>query len=325
MTHPAPGFPRVAAYSSIRGNGAPLVSADGTLDMARCEGLARYPLVTLDVNGVLNRPDIVPALRRFNPEIRVAGYLLMTHWYLPATFAPAASDVSFNAVWHRAIARTSGFVPDAPGGYEVAWHQEFTADALADLVVYHAASSRLFDSLFMVYCSPRLDWVSATHPAFTAENDVLRLKHFRKLVQRLRAARGRDFSLYGNGTGADLIGLDGTMREGFVGVLTSAGQAMTQAPGDWLKSEGGADAGLARYTLATACMTGAYAAPGGNRTWAEVHESRLWQPEYSLRLGEPTGPPVKLAGSEWWVRGFERGTVSVNHATREGVFLVRAS
>ena len=70
----------IAAYTGLRSSGQPLLDANGKVDDAVCEATARYPMVTLDINSVLLHPECALALRERNPDIRILGYNLLTHW-----------------------------------------------------------------------------------------------------------------------------------------------------------------------------------------------------------------------------------------------------
>ena len=139
------------------------------------------------------------------------------------------------------------------------------------------------------------------------------------MVEAIRAVRGREFTITGNGTGAELLRLDGIMREGFPGTLTSVEQALTLKPGDWLKCET-TTSSIARYTLGVALLTGATAAIGDNRsTIRSEHEGAFWLPQFDLKLGEPLGPAGEPSNGVQ-VRAFDKGWIAVDHVRRDTTF-----
>jgi hypothetical protein len=318
-------YPRIASYAGLRSSGAPLVKPDGTLDLELCKKQARFPLMTLDINTIMLHPEIVLKIREFNPTVEILGYHLMTHWWLPPTFVPQPTDKSFNADWHKALQATNGFLTGVPDGYIVDWNNMPTAEALIQLLE-KAARTQLFDGFFLDYCSPTVSWV----PIGNKFTDETRLRHFRELVERMDDidAGGPMFIMYGNGVGANQCNMQGTMKEGFPGSLTSFSQALQQTNGDWLKTEIGTPSNtqLARYCLGTACLTGAYGAPAANRNnTPELFDANFWFPEYSVMpdgtpdptgshlgwLGEPLGPKV-IIDKGIHFRMFEYGVVMVN-------------
>jgi hypothetical protein len=330
------GFPRVASYAALRSNGAPLVRADGSLDSLLCKRLARYPVITLDLNAVLARPDIVLTLRRYNPRIRILGYALLTHWWLPDSFVPRADDTGFNADWHRAIQATGGFLPDPVPGYEVDWANPAVADTLTKLLC-RAAASRLFNGFFGDYMAPTVSWGGIGTPL----TDSLRVVHMRALAWRLREAGGCDFIVVGNGFGAERLALDGSFAEGFPTPLLTFEQARDwagrhHAPWNWLQagtgSTGGSnDSARARYALGVSCLWSTMASFGPDRDLSvQPPYHGWWFDEYSVTpvngawggvsdttgthvgwLGEATGPAYQV-GVGVYRRDFDLGAVLVN-------------
>jgi len=322
-------FPRIACYAVNRGTGAPYVLPDGSLDYALIAKLARFDTVTLNltpwfsING-FSRTDVLLMLRRLNPRIRILAYSLLTHWYLPTTTTPSASDLTFAADWQRAITGTGGFIPNAPIGYEVDWSKRETARALTDLL-RAVASSRLFDGFFGDFMSPTLDWVAQT-PDFTPEKDKLRLANMTRLVRRLKDAGGPGFLVLANGVGADRLPVDGLMREGFPVPFTTFEQARetfeeSARPHDWLQAGWFSDPyspeGMreARFALGTACLFGAALSFGPDHDLS-FRYAEWWQDEWSVAgntgwLGERREPPRPFPNG-LWRRDFMDGVVLVN-------------
>jgi hypothetical protein len=294
----------IAAYTGLRSSGQPLLDANGKVDDAVCEATARYPVVTLDINSVLLHPECALALRERNPEIRILGYLVLTHWWLSESFVPNANDHSFNARWHEAIKAGNGFLPDPVAGYEVDWANPDVTWRF-NWLLRDAAKTRLFDGFFFDYCSPLVAWAKVGDVLTDAE----RMRAFCALVATLRKNAPEGFLLYGNGTGAEKLGLDGVMAEGFPSALTLFDKALTLKPGDWLKAEGSGsgDPRVARFTLGTARLTGATATYGMSR---HGFDGDWWFPEYNIWWGEPLAPMEKVG--RCWLRVYEGCTVVVN-------------
>ena len=287
LTSPrAQDFPRFALYGTANSWGPPFTKPDGTLDSALCIATSHYPLASLPIATLDARPDIVLAMRAATPRVKVLGYLLITHWWLPETFTPRADDNAFNARWHRALVATHGLMPGAPDGYEVDVSRREVVDTLTSLLV-RAVRMHMLDGVFLDYLAPVMAWTGYG----SAAQDSARVVNLSRMVAAVRAAGGCGFIVYGNGVGATSTNIDGSMREGFPGALTSMSQALTQGRGDWLKSEGALDGRpytlescrAARFVLATACMTGAFAIYGPNMDWwVRPNAGAWWFDEWSV-------------------------------------------
>lgn len=321
-------YPRIASYSNTRTTGYPLVkenSFTAPLDSVRIKRQSRYPLMTINVATAKARPDIIRALRHYNPNIKLLGYQLLTHWYLSSTFVPHPNDTSHPAEWQRALLATNGFVPNAPDGYEVDWSKWNTADTLTSLLVDAGESTHL-DGIFGDYWATCVTWTGSSNPT----KDTLRVANMRRLLSRLRDVRP-GFLVHGNADACGVkLGLDADMEEGYPNTLTTFQEAMAQRDGDWLKGEGPTNnTKLARFILGTACLTGAMAEYGGNATFdTTTHSSSYWFAEYSVRrdgtsddsganigwLGRALGPAYTMAGG-LFRRDFEHGVVIVNPTT----------
>lgn len=336
----ASAFPRSAVYFGNRSYGAPLApSATDPVDTAYARALSRHEVITLDLapwyspRGV-SRSDLPLMLHKMNPRCMVLGYHLITHWYQSPTFDPSPLDLNFGAEWQRAIRAVNGFKPMPAPGYEVDWSRAEVADTLGDLLVA-AAASRMFDGLFLDYCAPVIAWTGSA----SARQDSASLVNMQLMVQRLRAAGGPGFVLIGNGSGADRIGLDGTMAEGYPVPLTSFDKVKAWAEGeplgtfDWLQTGvygtpyTASNIKLARLGLGTACLWGALGSRGPDRDKDTYPTYGRWywdedsvEPYPSAKadttgrhagwLGEPLGPPRLLAGGVWR-RDFVHGLVLV--------------
>jgi hypothetical protein len=319
------GHPRVGAYVGVRSGGAPLVKADGTVDSAVCRDFARFPKVALDLNALLISPAIIPTLITFRADIEISGYHHTCSWWLAPDFPVNASDKSFDAYWHKGLQATGGFIAGAPREYQVNVGRKPTIDEMARLLVWGSQRARV-RGFFGDYFSPVASWV----PVGNEFTDQVRVQNMSAMVRRLREEMPYGFRCYGNGTGAERCGLDGTLVEGFPDALVtgSFANALKQKDGDWLKSEGTfADKRAMRFALGTACLTGAtltYGAqevsPGG-QPWPGTWWFDEWsvdangKPDYTGKsvgwLGDALSAWVKMS-SGLYIRFFQHGVVGVN-------------
>lgn len=318
-------YPRIVSYHGGSSTGAPFVNGDGTLNDVLIRQAARYPMITVNPNACATRPDFVQRLRFWNPAIKILFYDQHSNWHLDSTFVVNASDTSFYAEKHRALQWAHAWTPAPPNsGFAIDWKQQDGADTLTRLYVKHTKRFRP-DGWFFDYFSP----VAFNVYSITEDDAYNRLYHTRRLVTALREALP-GILVFGNGAayGADRAGLDGQMNEGFYGSLTPFTTAIKQKEGDWLKSESAVgtsgNAQLARYTLGTACLTGAYSNHGNSHYYGAPEEGTWWFKEYSVDpagnedptgrytswLGEAVGPPQKMT-STCWIRKFQNGAVVV--------------
>ena len=73
------GYPRLAFYGSIRGNGYPFYNAplDSTLNDTTLNAVSRFEEIILDINPIWPyRPDIIRQLRRRNPNAKILAYVV---------------------------------------------------------------------------------------------------------------------------------------------------------------------------------------------------------------------------------------------------------
>ena len=54
-------YPRIASYAGIASSGYPLTDSTRTVDRNMVRALARFPVVALDINSLLLRPDLSAA------------------------------------------------------------------------------------------------------------------------------------------------------------------------------------------------------------------------------------------------------------------------
>lgn len=316
-------YPRIGAYVGVRSGGSPLIRPDFSVDSAMCQKLARFPRVAIDLNALLISPAIMSTLTYYRPGIEVSGYHLTNNWYLPDTFVVRQTDKTFDASWHNALVGTKGLLRGVPKGLEVNTGQKLTSDSLASLLVAGLKKAGV-KAFFGDFFNPLASWDGVGNEF----SDAVRVQNAIALVRRVRESLPVGFRLYGNGTGAERCGLDGTMVEGFPFTLGPFSKAIQQRDGDWLKAEHTVgttgDPRAVRFLLGTACLTGA-TATYGSQVVSSPWQAELWFPEYAVDpqgkpdasgryvgwLGYPTSLPTKLA-SGLWVRFFEHGVVLVN-------------
>jgi len=230
----AQAHPRLGLYASIMGDGYPLITSTGALDTAAVAAVARYDVVTLDVNPVTPyHPELLADLRRRNPDIRILGYVLGHDIW-------AAADVDslnhFPTRYRRLVRDLGGFLYNQfGGGYYPGANVNLAkrdgngrfvvAEGLADL--FHDAVVRdgLWDGVFIdVYChtiswsqdaSRRIDYARAGYASLAAF-DAAWSAGSDTLANRLRRLSGGGPVLCGNcAQGAHTAVFQGWMRENF--------------------------------------------------------------------------------------------------------------
>lgn len=227
------GYPRLGLYGSVLGSGAPFVTTGGALDAVALDQVARYDVITLDVNPLTPyRPDVLAALRTRNPDIRILGYVLGHDIW------DAADPDSLNHYptrYRRLVRDSDGFLynrlngqyypganvnlakRDGNGRYVVA---EGLADLFTDVLATGA-----WDGLFLdVYCSTlswtqdasrQIDFARAGYANSTAFDAAWRAGTD-TLANRLRRRAGPGAILVGNCATSDhQETLNGWMRENF--------------------------------------------------------------------------------------------------------------
>jgi hypothetical protein len=230
-----PGYPKLAMYSSMHGDGRPYVKSDGAVDTAAVLMQSKWDTVTLDVQGAITHPQVIALLRQFNPAIKVLGFVLGHDYFVSVYDAAARADtIRANYPWHywQAVRNTNGVLRDTLGHpYAVdlanvnlanrdSAGNFVTALAIADTTTTDAIRSGLFDGLFVdVNCTdvagPGLDYRRAGHASLTAFKAGWKAGH-RALAERLRAMSPPGFLLVGNcGPSAEYDVWNGWMRENF--------------------------------------------------------------------------------------------------------------
>lgn len=227
------GYPRLGLYGSVLGSGAPFVTTGGGLEATALDQVARYDVVTLDVNPLTPyRPDVLAALRARNPDIRILGYVLGHDIW------NAADPDSFNHYptrYRRLVRDLDGFLYNRLNGQHYpganvnlakrdGGGRFVVAEGLADLFTDVLATGA-WDGLFLdVYCSTlawtqdatrQIDFARAGYANATAF-DAGWQAATDTLANRLRRRAGASHVLVGNCARSDHQEvLNGWMRENF--------------------------------------------------------------------------------------------------------------
>jgi hypothetical protein len=227
----APGhddYPRLGMYSAIRGNGAPFLRANGSLDTLVCREQARWDLVILDAAAPSRRPDILAALRRYNPGIRVYAYVMgAIYWANPH---PALGDTTTDFPWRywAAVRNTDGILwcrGGRPCGFtNVNVAKPVTMATLAILIAGDITRSGLWDGLFIDVTCPKIHGIVAGEDtvdlarlgfASVAAFEEAWTRSHRGFLEALRGLSPPGFPIVGNcGPGGEPL-FNGWMRENF--------------------------------------------------------------------------------------------------------------
>lgn len=241
----AQAHPRLGLYASIMGDGYPLLRPDGSMDMAAVAAVARYDVITLDVNPVTPyHPELLAELRRRNPDIRILAYVLGHDIWAAAN---PDSFQHFPTRYRRLVRDLDGFLfNQLGGGYYPGANVNLAkrdgngrfvvAEGLADLFHDAVVSSGVWDGVFIdVYChtfawsqdaTRRIDYARAGYPSLAAF-DAAWSAGSDTLANRLRRLSGNGPILCGNcAQGAHTEVFQGWMRENFP----------FQGGGDWYRN-----------------------------------------------------------------------------------------
>ena len=326
---PATRYPQLAMYSWMRGNGAPFVRADGTLDTATIKMQARWDVVVLDPAGAMEHPNVLAMLRGFNPGIRLLAFALAhSSW-------PTSDSASYPAHYNKAVARTDGWLYGVDG--KPYWNANVnlarrdstgryvTAEAVADTMAADLIAPNLWDGIFVdVNClsvdAGGIDYQRAGYRTRAAFDSGFAAGH-RVLAARLRSHAPPGFQLVGNcGPHAERDLWNGWMRENWPnqdgGTWTTNMIGMNDDPGyladdslyraptlmwlssmpdvdelaDTLRAYSGESCRRLRFGLASATLA------GGVHTFVWTQKDHLrgftpsWYDEYSVNAqGHATG------------------------------------
>lgn len=238
------GYPRLAFYGSIRGNGFPFYNApgDSTLSDSVLTKVARFNEIILDVNPVWPyRPDILQRLKQKNPRAKFLGYVVGQDIWMAAD---KDSLRHYPTRYRRIVTNNNAWLLSKRtrnkyygGNVNLAKRNAagdlFIADSLALLWKDVTIDSGVWDGIFYdILCDEMgwlqasgdsVDYVAAGYPTFDAFNQSWR-EATNMIGNRMRQWGGPNFIMVGNcalGTKYDTF--NGWMREGFP----------YQAGGDW--------------------------------------------------------------------------------------------
>jgi hypothetical protein len=229
----APGhgdFPRVGMYSAMRGNGWPLLRADGSIDSAACREQAKFDHVILDAPPPKLRPEILRTLRHYNPRIKLYAYVMgAIYWRNPR---PALGDTTTDFPWrYWARVRDTDGILWCKGNRPCQWMnvnvaKPATMQALADLILTDVVWPGLWDGLFLDVSPARLygitlseqDTIDIARLGFASEmafHAAWEASH-RAFTARLRAGSPPGFPIMANwGEARELDLHNGWMIENF--------------------------------------------------------------------------------------------------------------
>jgi hypothetical protein len=321
-------YPKISLYANTRGNGFPLVNADGTINETNLKDMARFQLVTLNVTPYTDNQVIIPTLmRKLNPEIKILGYSLFSH-----SFYFATPDTVWKQIWDGLTA-IDGFLYAADGTvYPNLLSVNNGSPKVLELyknVFKQVLSTHLYDGLFLDCCSTDIAWASSDTPgnkvqdfvragfASAQENDISRRLNLKLFVEYIRRSFDQSQVLCINGmTQQDIKNLyfDGDMYEGFPALAGGFDATMTRLLANpkqynWIKIESMDPATSpdavrqGRFALASACMVDAYLCltPYGDRPIVPDAKGRTylnwWLDEFSVDVrpglfpcfADPTG------------------------------------
>lgn len=163
---------RVGLYGICRWDGAPFLHADGSLDQQAIADHARFGTVIVEATPLLQRPEIVAALRIANPDIRVIGFVdLCKAYFSPghsmdplhdltgelfeavAAFRSQGDGFVWSAKWHDVFDPIRLTGRPIPPENSYSWFGRNLADpvtvlATADVLIRRVLNADLFDGLF---------------------------------------------------------------------------------------------------------------------------------------------------------------------------------
>lgn len=241
---PLRGFPRLALYGSIRGNGYPFYNApiDSALVDSVLDQVSRYEEITLDVNPIFPyRPDIIAGIKQRNPSAKVLGYVVGQDIW---NAQDRDSLRHYPTRYRRLLDNNNGWLFSKLTGQKYyagnvnlakrdASGRLVIADSLALLWKENLIDPGIWDGVFFdILCDEMgwpqaegdsIDFVRAGYSSFEAFNASWRAATD-SIATKLRNWGGPDFIMVGNcALGTKYSTFNGWMREGFP----------FQAGGDW--------------------------------------------------------------------------------------------
>lgn len=179
-------YPRTFSYGGMRSNGWPLIKyvnpnnvpyppVDSALDYSAIKAIARYQMISLDMAPIIPwRPDIIPAIKSYNPRIIILAYVLANHY---STGPTADSTVDFLNQINSAIRSNSGILYDTNGNqwldnYTVNWAKRAVVDTMVSIWKSRILTNENISGLMIDCIAPA--GISWTTPYFGRNLDLNR-------------------------------------------------------------------------------------------------------------------------------------------------------
>jgi hypothetical protein len=275
-------YPQRILWAMSKGWGDPIMHTDGTLDTALVRQMAMYnDAVGLNVVPWADaRPDIIPALKAWNPKLKVlASSTLGVCW-------PYGGNNFWARIWTAASNTTNGILigqdgkefPDSAAPW-VNWGSKTMMQSLTMLWLYGPCEAPGIDGIICDYAGASISWAHnaggfAIDPhragfATLAQMDSARTVNLASFLNTIRTAHPQ-FIIIGNGVehDAQTKGLwDGDVLEGWPrfrgGFAGSMAAYWADPPLTMVKLEGGSGPGgqysaescrLERFTAGCAAL-----------------------------------------------------------------------
>ncbi|TFG89076.1 MAG: hypothetical protein E4H17_01290 [Gemmatimonadales bacterium] len=249
------GYPRLGLYGTVGrtqfAGGSPGVSAYPFLDAqgnvvdSVAAWHAKFDVVVLEASETLERPDILRAIRRHNPTIKIIGFTDACQvWWLPMYYSvnyPDTLNCLRRKLWN-AVVNTNGFLyskrygdyynPNRSGRdplWSASWYMvnlanQATVDSLVSILAQDVIGSGLYDGLFVDLISETMAWTAvvdsfdyerAGYPSAKAYEQAWQVGH-RRYAAGLRAAAPPGFMITLNWAVPDeKAWVNGSIREEF--------------------------------------------------------------------------------------------------------------
>ena len=256
---PAPhGYPRLAFYGSIRGNGYPFYNSptDTSLDPAVLDKVSRFEEIILDVSPVWPyRPDVVGQLRARNPGAKFLAYVV-GHDIWQAQ--QPDSTVHYPTLYRRLMDCNNGWLYDQFGkrwyagdvnlAKKDATGRLVIADSLALLWKKYTVDPGIWDGIFFDILCDHLGWsqnrgllIDYQRAGYSSYDEWDYNWHAATdtIAALMRGYGGPNFIMVGNcAAGTKYSTFNGWMREGFP--YETGGEWYTNmfwAPGGYMTDE----------------------------------------------------------------------------------------
>ncbi|MFN8589719.1 MAG: carbohydrate binding domain-containing protein [Candidatus Eisenbacteria bacterium] len=229
------GYPRLAYYGSIRGNGYPFYNfpVDTNLDTSVLDKVSRFEEIILDVNPIWPyRPDILRELRNRNPKAKMLAYVVGQYMWDPADFD---SLNHYPTRFRRILDNNNGWLYNVQGNKYYAGNVNLAkkdasgryviADSLALLWKNVAIDSGVWDGLFYDILCDDMYWsevhgnvIDIARAGYSDRTTFNNNWHAATdtIAALMRNWGGPDYILVGNcALGTKYSTFNGWMREGF--------------------------------------------------------------------------------------------------------------